>query len=89
MGKGGISSPCTVDRFVIVGSADENIYCLDTGNAKEVWRFKAGGSPVIHKDSVYCGSADGKVYCLEYRTGRLRWKFGDRRTDYQRCDREQ
>ena len=49
------------------------------GNAREIWRFQTGhqvsGSPVIHKDSVFCGSADGILYCLEYRTGRQRWKF--------------
>ena len=55
------------------------MYCVDGGNSRELWRFKAdhqvSGSPAIYHDSLYFGDAAGSLYCVEIRNGRLRWKF--------------
>ena len=39
MEKGSVSTPCIAENYVIVGSADGFIYCLDARGWKEIWRF--------------------------------------------------
>ncbi len=57
MGKGSVSSPYRTDNFVFIGSADGHIYCIDAGNAKEIWRFhtdhQVSGSPTVYKESHF------------------------------------
>ncbi len=72
--------PVIYDGTVIFGSANHNMYSLDTDTFQEKWKFKTGSSiisssPVIHRDCVLFGSYDKNVYCLDAKTGKLRWKF--------------
>ncbi len=76
--KGVTSSPAVQDGYVLVGSRDWRIYCLNASNGSEFWNYKTGNevhsSPSIMEDFVYIGSDDGYVYRLEISTGRLSWK---------------
>ena len=79
MDKGSISSPIKIDNNLYFGSADGNLYCLEAGNGREDWRFRAdhqiAGSATVYKDAVYTGSVDGNLYAVDISNGRLRWKF--------------
>ncbi|MFC1497612.1 PQQ-binding-like beta-propeller repeat protein [Verrucomicrobiota bacterium] len=62
--------------------ADKNaheIYCLDRGTGKTVWRYTADGridsSPTYSNGRLVFGSRDGYVYCLNAETGELAWRF--------------
>jgi outer membrane protein assembly factor BamB/PKD repeat protein len=69
---------------VIVGSRDNNVYCLDGRNGKEKWRFNANG---IVESSLSLGDIDEDgitevivgggyyVYCLDGRNGKEKWRF--------------
>jgi outer membrane protein assembly factor BamB len=52
---------------------------VDKSSSREYWRFKCdhqvSGSPLVHKDAVYCGTANGSFYCIDCKSGRQRWKF--------------
>ncbi|SFC01749.1 PQQ-binding-like beta-propeller repeat protein [Streptomyces aidingensis] len=51
----------------------------ESGNAAEVWRFRAGGSltssPVISRGLVHFGGPDGRFLALDAATGEQRWEF--------------
>jgi outer membrane protein assembly factor BamB len=44
-----------------------------------MWRYttdhQVTGSPIVHRDAVYCGSVDGSLYCLDAASGRMRWRY--------------
>ena len=56
---------------VIFGSADGNLYGLETGSGNKKWAYFVGaeiyGSPVYNEGSLYIGSDDGLLYALENR----------------------
>jgi outer membrane protein assembly factor BamB len=70
---------------VVVGSEDDNVYCLSGDSGKLEWSFMTGGdvdsSPAIgdvDKDGemeVVVGSEDDNVYCLSGDSGKLEWSF--------------
>ncbi len=62
------SSPTVYKGRVIVGSNDNNVYCLDEFTGQEIWRFMAGdyiySSPAVHNDTVFISSNDFNFYAL-------------------------
>jgi outer membrane protein assembly factor BamB len=76
--KGVMSSPAVADEYLLVGSRDWRIYCLNTSNGNQVWNYSTGNevhsSPAIHDGFVYVGSDDGYIYCIDIPTGNLSWR---------------
>ena len=72
-----VSSPAVVDGYVVVGSKDGQIYCLNSSNGQLVWNFTTLGevnsSPAIDNGCAYVGSNDGWVYCTDIATGMPVW----------------
>ena len=72
-----VSSPVVVDRTIIIGAGDGNVYALDLTTGKERWRVKTGGkvraTPSVRDGVAVVGSWDGRVYAIDMATGRTRW----------------
>ena len=62
------SSIAITERYAVVGSHDNSIYCYDTDSFRIKWSFKTGdavqSSPTIAGNVVLCGSDDGYLYCI-------------------------
>lgn len=60
-----------------VATHSGNLYALDAGSGKPLWRFQAAGpflhSPAYAADTVVAGSLDGRLYAVEAATGKPRW----------------
>ncbi len=65
---------------LLVGSYDNNLYCLNASNGEFAWKFPTGGGvvsrPVVHDNNkVVFGSEDRSVYALSLRNGSLVWTY--------------
>ncbi len=73
------SSPAVTDDYVVFGSQDERVHCIDRKTGKRVWVFKTGGnvdsSPVVCGDKVVFGSDDGRLYLLRLSDGAELWSY--------------
>jgi outer membrane protein assembly factor BamB len=86
------SSPCVADLFgngkleVIVGSFDDNVYCLDGSTGQKIWNYTTNDllefiSPCVAdlfgngRLEVIVGSSDDRVYCLNGTTGHKIWNY--------------
>jgi outer membrane protein assembly factor BamB len=72
-GAGVWSSPAVTKDYVIVGSKDGNVYCLNVSTGRIIWVYSTGGqigfsSPVIDNGSVYIGSDSGNITCINLGT---------------------
>jgi outer membrane protein assembly factor BamB len=73
------SSPVTANGLVVVSSQDGHVYCLNSSNGQQIWRYPPGSSgvyyssPAINGYCLYVGSSDGNLYCIELKTGLLLW----------------
>ncbi len=77
--KGNIfSSPAAGNGKVIVGSTDNNVYCLDIVSGLKEWSFETNAaifsSPTVYNSRVYIGSTDYNLYALNILNGSLVWK---------------
>jgi eukaryotic-like serine/threonine-protein kinase len=72
-----VSSPAVADGYVLLGSKDSYIYCLNASDGKLVWTFPTGNevdsSAAIVDGRVYISSEDGWIYCLDITTGMPFW----------------
>jgi outer membrane protein assembly factor BamB len=72
------AAPVIQGNRIVVGSTDENVYCLDL-NGKLLWKFKTDNSveasALILNNTVYIGNLSGNFYALNLLNGQLRWKF--------------
>ncbi len=61
------------------GSTDKNIYALDAGTGKQIWKFTTGdkvwASPVVEGGVVFVGAFDNTFYALSADDGHQLWKF--------------
>ncbi len=77
-GKPVRSSPAVADSYVLVGSRDWHVYCLNASSGEQVWNYTTAGevnsSPAVYNGSVFIGSDDGYVYSLDIATGAPIWK---------------
>ncbi len=73
------SSPTVVGNVVYIGSADGNVYALDTGTGVPVWTFQTGNAiiatPAVAGGVVYIGSSS-TLYALNATTGTELWEYG-------------
>ena len=72
-----VSSPAIANGFLVLGSKDNYIYCLNASNGQLAWKFPTGNiidsSAAIVNQRVYVSSQDGWVYCLDINTGKPFW----------------
>jgi outer membrane protein assembly factor BamB len=72
-----VSSPVVVDRTIVIGAGDGNVYALDLTTGRERWRAKTGGkvraTPSVKDGVAVVGSWDGRVYAIDVATGNTRW----------------
>lgn len=80
-----VSSPAVVDGTVYIGSANEQLYALDTATGDVEWTADMSGpvvsSPTVTGDTVYVRSGnvnrdEGRTYALDASAGTERWTFG-------------
>ncbi len=73
------SSPAVTPEFVIIGSRDKHVHCINRKTGELKWSFPTRGridsSPVVAGDRVYFGSADRNVYGVSLAGGKEVWKF--------------
>jgi outer membrane protein assembly factor BamB len=72
------SSPVAVDRALVFGARDGNVYALDPTNGETMWTHRASGgvgaSPVATGDAVIACDYAGSVFRLAKADGRVAWK---------------
>ncbi len=72
-----VSSPVVVERTIVIGAGDGNVYALDLTTGKERWQVKTGGkvraTPSVRDGVAVVGSWDGRVYAIDMATGKTRW----------------
>ena len=73
------SSPAISDDYIIVGSRDEHVHCINRNDGKKVWTFPTLGevdsSPVICGDKVIFGSEDGNIYMIKLSDAQKIWSY--------------
>lgn len=73
------STPANKNDYVVFGSADSNIYCINAKTCKLIWKVKTGaevlGSPSIDNYTVYIGGSDRKFRAIDLKNGKVIWIF--------------
>jgi outer membrane protein assembly factor BamB len=73
------SSPAVKDDYVVIGSRDRNVHCINRRTGEPIWVFPARGpidcSPVIVGDRVFIASADKNIYGIRLSDGAEVWKY--------------
>lgn len=73
------SSPIIIDDRLYVGALDGNVYCLDTSDGSEEWKFETGGpifgSPAYSNGVIYIASTNRNMYALDASTGNEIWHW--------------
>lgn len=71
--------PAISEKYVLVGSQDEFVYCIEKKTGKEVWKFKTNSrveaSPATDGTHVFIGSCDANLYSLDLKSGKKVWHF--------------
>ncbi len=72
-----ISSPSVSGGYVVFGSRDYNVYCLNASSGELLWNFKTGSmvksSAAIDDGRIFIGSEDGWLYCFDLASGIPLW----------------
>lgn len=79
--KGKIFSHPVVEKgYLLFGSDDGSVYCLDTKSGKKRWSYETRGAirsePVVVKDKVFVKSGND-VFALKVSNGELAWRAFD------------
>jgi outer membrane protein assembly factor BamB len=71
------SHPVIADNYVLTGSEDLCVHCLDRRSGKLAWKKMTGGivaaAPAVVNGRVYAPICNGLVLCLDLETGKLIW----------------
>jgi len=71
--------PASAGNYVVIGNEDKNLYCYNTQDGRNLWKFRTNGrvtgSAVVTPTKVLAGSMDGYVYILELTSGKKQWSF--------------
>jgi outer membrane protein assembly factor BamB len=66
-----------LDDRLFVGAEDNHLYCLDTKDGDERWRWRTGGqvtgTPAVDQDRVYFVALDNVLRALNRGNGHQRW----------------
>jgi eukaryotic-like serine/threonine-protein kinase len=69
------------DSLLVFGSRDGSLYCVNTANLKQKWKFAYGSSwvgsaPLISDQTVFVGWSDQLVFSAhDLLTGKEKWKY--------------
>ena len=70
------------DGYVIFGSRDGYVYCLQETDGKLAWQTDLGGpvvsSPAVTPEVVYAATKNGYLYALAADSGEMQWEFNTR-----------
>jgi len=73
------SSPAVSRDYVIIGSRDYSVHCVNRTNGQLNWSFRTldeiDSSPVICGDKVVVCSTDGRIYLLDLKKGTEIWSY--------------
>lgn len=76
------SSAAVTEKYVILGSQDKRVHCIDRLKGEKVWTFQTKGkvnsSPVVVGERIFVGSDDGTLYGLDM-SGKEIWRHTDGR----------
>ena len=77
-----VGSPVVAGGILYIGSADGNLYAIDTATGKLAWDlslYESGdgiwATPLVHDGVVYIGSFDQNLYALNATDGTMLWAF--------------
>jgi outer membrane protein assembly factor BamB/DnaJ-domain-containing protein 1 len=72
-------SPIISSDYLVFGSQDHFIYCVERQTGSERWRFRTAGeelgSAIVSQGTAYFGCGVGTVHAVEIDTGAELWKF--------------
>jgi len=72
-------SAAITEKYVIVGSRDKRLHCLNRATGEAVWSFPTraavDSSPAVVDGRVFFGSNDGNIYGVGLHDGKQLWKF--------------
>lgn len=73
------ASAAVTDKYVVVGSHDKRLHCINREDGSGVWTFSTkaqiSSSPVIAGNRVFFGSDDRNIYAVNLSDGKQAWKF--------------
>lgn len=73
------NSPCYFNDTVYIGSYDRNIYAVNAGNGKMIWKTPTDAGivskPAIFGQSLFIGSEDQNIYALSIKNGSVLWSY--------------
>jgi outer membrane protein assembly factor BamB len=71
------SHPVVADNYVLAGSEDLCLHCLERKTGAPAWKKMTGGivasAPAVLNGRVYAPVCNGRLLCLDLETGRLIW----------------
>jgi outer membrane protein assembly factor BamB len=72
-----VAPPTVMAPYLLVGSANGNLYCVHDQNGEERWRYSSGDSithaPAVVGDQVFITSDAPALHVLNAVTGQLQW----------------
>ncbi len=82
-----VSKPVLTTDKIVFGAWDTNLYCLDKGNGKIVWKWNNGSPvinfspaaciPVIKDDVVYIVAPDRYLSAINLNSGKTLWRTNE------------
>ncbi len=73
------SSAAVTAEYVVIGSRDKRLHCINRNSGKGEWQFQTLGpidsSPVVCDNKIIFGSRDGHLYILNLKTGKEAWSY--------------
>lgn len=78
-----VSSPAVFEHTVFIASRDGRVFCVDSGNGEERWRFPIDNplghrfisTPAVCNDHCYIPDRSGQFYALSLKTGEDSWAY--------------
>jgi outer membrane protein assembly factor BamB len=71
--------PAIARSLVVIGNEDKYLYCYNTTDGKQIWKYRTNGritgSAVMSPSGVLFGSMDGNIYLLGLADGKKLWSF--------------
>ncbi len=71
------------DPYVLFGSQDTNLYCVNAVSSQKLWEFRSGApieiAPTVVRNKVFVRNISGEFFCLDLKTGAKLWSMKDAR----------
>src|SRR5690606_19375817 len=73
-----VTSPAFQHPFLYAASTDGYLYCIDTNNGNEQWRYSTGysitSSPAIVGKQAYVASSEPSIHAINAQDGQFLWE---------------